>query len=38
MRTNKHDENNNFGIKDFGLLCIWGMILCTGIMMLPGLF
>lgn len=38
MRTNKHDDRNEWRIKDFGLLAIWDILLCAGIMILPGLF
>lgn len=38
MKTNKHNDGNEFRIKDYGFICIWGILMCTGIMILPGLF
>ena len=37
MKTYKHDEKNEITIKDFGFICIWGILVFSSIMMLPGL-
>lgn len=37
MKTYKHDAKNEITIKDFVGICIWGILVFSSVIMLPGL-